>query len=243
MELSQAERNLSELIHTARRSRTTLAGTDGQRGVDLAGAYRIQAASQGKRILKGYKFGLISPAKQQQMGINTPLYGRIYADMLHRGTISLGQFIQPRLEPEIAVVLRDPIPPDASIGCITTAIGGYFLGVDILDSVWEKYKFTASEVVADNTSGGGFILAEQMSSRMMEGTLRLFINGELKTEGHIADLGNPVARLVWLAGIVGGLDAGMTIFFGSPAASIPTEAGVLEVTDAEGHVLMVKLVE
>lgn len=243
MELSQTQQTLLALIQTARDTRTTRAGTLAEREVDLAGAYQIQAHLQGNRILKGYKLGLISPAKQQQMGISTPLYGRIYADMLYRGVISLGQFIQPRLEPEIAVVLRDTIPPDASTGRIAGAIGGYFLGVDILDSVWENYKFTAPEVVADNTSGGGFVLAEHMSSRMAEGTLRLFINGELRTEGHVADLGSPVARLGWLAGTVGGLDAGMTVFFGSPAASIPAAPGVLEVTDGEGHILMAKLVE
>lgn len=243
MELSQAESHLAEQIQNARQSHSILAGTDQGRGVDLEGAYRIQAATQGERLLKGYKFGLISPAKQAQMGISTPLYGRIYADMLHSGTISLSGFIQPRLEPEIAVILGDDIPPEASVGQIAGAIGGYFLGVDILDSVWDNYKFTASEVVADNTSGGGFILGEQMSQNPPDGTLRLFLNGTLKTEGHIAELGNPIARLAWLAGRVGGLAAGMLIFFGSPAAATPAQVGVLEVTDAEGHVLTANLAE
>jgi 2-keto-4-pentenoate hydratase len=96
------------------------------------------------------------------MGINTPIFGRIYADMLYQNRVILADFVQPRIEPEIAVVLRDGISPDDSTEGLSGS-SGYFLGVDVLDSVWQDYKFTASEVVADNTSGGGFLLAGRMS--------------------------------------------------------------------------------
>jgi 2-keto-4-pentenoate hydratase len=241
MELTGAEQQLQGIILQARTDKTTLEGKNGSREVDLDGAYRIQSASQRNRALKGYKFGLISPAKQQQMGVSTPVYGRIYADMLYQNTIPLNRFIQPRLEPEIAVVLRDPVAPVAHAGAVAQAIGGYFLGVDILDSVWQGYKFTAPEVVADNTSGGGFLLAGRLSTSMPGGTLRMYLNGELFTEGPIAELGNPVQRLQWLAGRVGGLDAGMIIFFGSPAASVPAQIGALEVVDSEGDTLTARL--
>src|SRR5689334_19884820 len=137
-----AEQALLELIHQARADKTPVAGKNMQRGVSLADAYRIQDVAQGERILKGYKLGLISPAKQQQMGLETPIYGRIYADMLAQNRISMGDFIQPRMEPEIAVVLRDAILPDSSSGVVSQAVGGYFLGVDILDSVWRDFQFS-----------------------------------------------------------------------------------------------------
>jgi 2-keto-4-pentenoate hydratase len=120
---------------------------------------------------------------------------------------------------------------------VAQAVGGYFLGVDILDSVCAGYKFTAPEVVADNTSGGGFLLSGRMMPGMPDSTLRLYIDGELRTEGHVSELGNPLDRLQWLAQNVGGLAAGMTIFFGSPAASIPAQAGTLEVADSAGNTL------
>jgi len=228
--LSPQEQELANLIRQARADRNTLAGRDTAREVDLAGAYRIQVANRGERVLKGYKFGLISPAKQEQMGISTPLYGPIYADMLQTKSVSLNNFIAPRIEPEIALVLGQAVGPGASADAISQAISGYFIGADILDSVWENYKFTASEVVADNTSGGGFLLASQMSEKMGTGLLRLFINGELQTEGHTDELGSPTERLHWLTRQVGELTAGTIIFLGSPAASIPARAGMLEVT-------------
>lgn len=238
MELTDAEKTLLDSILQARTARSTLAGRDEGRGADLQGAYRIQAASYPERALKGYKFGLISPAKQQQMGISTPLYGRIYADMLLRDTITLSDFIQPRVEPEVAVVLRDAITADSSAEEIGQAVGGYFLGVDVLDSVWQDYRFTAAEVVADNTSGGAFLLAGRMSTTMPGGTLRMYLNGELVAEGPVEALGDPAQRLQWLAQMVGGLQAGMVIFFGSPAAAVPAQAGTLEVMDSEGSVLV-----
>lgn len=243
MQLTAAEQELHDIILQARSDKTTLEGKNGSRAVDLDGAYRIQAASQQNRVLKGYKFGLISPAKQEQMGISTPLYGRIYADMLYQNTVSLSHFIQPRLEPEIAVVLRDPIAADTTPGSVAQAIGGYFLGVDILASVWQGYKFTAPEVVADNTSGGGFLLAGRLSTVMPAGTLRMYLNGQLVTEGHLAELGNPIQRLQWLAEKVGGLAAGMIIFFGSPAAAVPAQTGALEVIDSDGNSLIASITD
>ncbi len=241
--LSAQEQALCNLIRQARAARKTLPGRDASREVDLAGAYRIQAANRGERLLKGYKFGLISPAKQEQMGISTPLYGPIYADMLCGKRVRLDDFIAPRIEPEIALVLRAAVEPGAGEDAISRAIGGYSIGVDILDSVWADYKFTAAEVVADNTSGGGFLLADQKNERMVQGTLRLYLDGELQTEGHTDDLGNPVERLAWLARQVGGLPAGALIFLGSPAASVPAKAGALVVTGPDGGLLTAQLLD
>jgi len=243
MELTAQEQTLHDLIEEARASRTSVEGKAADRGVDLPGAYRIQEARRGERVLKGYKLGLVSAAKQQQMGLNTPIYGPIYADMLHQNGFSLGDFAQPRMEPEIAVVLRDAVSPEANAGMVAQAVGGYFLGVDILDSVWRDYKFTVSEVVADNTSGGGFLLAGRMSDQMAGGMLRLYLNGELQTEGHTDALGNLIHRLQWLARCVGGLSAGMIVFLGSPAAAVPAKAGTLEVVGTDGHMLVAKITE
>jgi 2-oxo-3-hexenedioate decarboxylase len=241
--LTPEEQTLRQAIHQARTSQTTIPGRDETRGVDLEGAYRIQAISGEGRLLKGYKFGLISPAKQAQMDLSTPLYGRIYHDMLLNNPASLQKFIQPKLEPEIALVLNQSVPAGADSGVAQQAIGGFFLGVDVLDSVWEGYRFSAPEVVADNTSGGGFLLGSRLISTLPGGTLRLYLNGALRTEGPIEALGNPAEQLAWLADRVGGLKAGQIIFLGSPAAAAPAEAGVLEVVDSSGYTLIAKLEE
>jgi 2-keto-4-pentenoate hydratase len=201
-------------------------------GVGLEEAYRIQEALF-PGPLKGYKLGLVSEAKQRQMGLAAPVYGRVHPGMILE-EVRLASFIQPRLEPELAVVLKEDLAPGAAPGEAMRAIGGFYLAVDVLDSIWEGYRFTAEEVVADNTSGGGFLLGLRRLSAPPEGHLRLYLNGRLATEGPVAALGDPVGRLLWLANQVGGLKAFQVVFLGSPAPAVPAEAGVLEVWSEAG---------
>jgi 2-keto-4-pentenoate hydratase len=171
------------------------------------------------------------------MGISAPIYGRVYADMLLESPVHLSQFIQPRIEPELAVVLRADLPVQASPQAARRAVDGIFLGVDFLDSIWEGYRFTIAEVVADNASGGGFLLGKQPLSEPLTGQLSLYLNGELLTEGPVDALGDIGASLSWLSEQVGGLRTGQVIFLGSPAAALPARPGRLELHGPQESVL------
>lgn len=241
MNLKENVGDLLERVRQARTERHTVHKGDAE--VGLESAYEVQAALGEERQLKGYKLGLISLAKQSQMGLDAPIYGRFYSDMLVESPVSLGSFLQPRFEPEIAAVLREDITPDATPGEASLAIGGVFLAVDFLDSVWEGYDFSITDVVADNASGGGFLLGERLLEAPAEGALRLYLDGEKISEGPLEAIGNPGERLVWLADEVGGLQAGQTIFLGSPAAAQEARPGTLEVRGPGGSVLMARLEE
>jgi 2-keto-4-pentenoate hydratase len=241
MNLSQHAQALLERIRQARTERRTVQ-KDGAE-VELESAYEIQAALGEGRELKGYKLGLISPAKQEQMGLDSPIYGRVYPEMLLDSPVRIGRFIQPRLEPELAAMLGDDVHPDAAPGAATLAVGGMFLAVDFLDSVWEGYNFGITDVVADNSSGGGFLLGERLLDVPFEGKLSLYLDGELLTEGPLETIGNLGERLAWLASEVGGLRAGQVIFLGSPAAALEARPGTLEVQGPENSVLVAKLEE
>lgn len=227
--LTATERQLAERIRTARRARASLSSS-GSSPLTLEAAYRIQAALGEGRTLRGYKLGLLSEAKQRQMGIREPIYGRIYADMLVDSSVSLGRFLQPRLEPELAVVLRCPVPPGTTPSRARAALRDFFLALDVLDSVWQDYRFTAPEVVADNASGGAFALGPvSLAEHDLPVWLRLFVNGSLRSEGPVESLGDLGSRVAWLADHVGGLGAGQLVFLGSPAPAVPPEAGTVEV--------------
>jgi 2-keto-4-pentenoate hydratase len=241
--LNQAEKNLFIQVREARTSRKTTTSQAEAVEVDLEGAYRIQSALGEHRELKGYKFGLISPAKQAQMGINAPIYGRVYAEMLLESPVHLSQLIQPRIEPELAVVLRADLPAQASAEAARLAVSGIFLGVDFLDSIWEGYRFNIAEVVADNASGGGFLLGKQPLGEPLMGRLSLYLNGELLTEGPVDALGDIGERLSWLSEQVGGLRTGQVIFLGSPAAALPARPGRLELHGPQESVLSATIEE
>src|SRR3954453_5608434 len=86
-------------------------------------AYEIQRALFAGRELAGYKLGLVSPAKRAQMGQDAPVYGHVAAEMVLSGNVvTLDTLIQPRFEPEIAVVLRRDVPPGSSAGTVVAAI-------------------------------------------------------------------------------------------------------------------------
>lgn len=235
VELTPQERELLTAIEAARKERRTLASRGDAWGVQLTGAYRIQAARR-QGPAKGYKIGLTSPAKQAQMGIDQPIWGHIDATMLVEDVLSLRRFIQPRLEPELAVVLRAPVPSRASPGTAWAAVAGFLLAVDVLDSVWEGYRFTAAEVVADNASGGAFVLGQRLLQPMdVRGWLRLSLNGRVVTEGPLEALADVGHQLCWLAEQTGGLAAGQLVGLGSPAAAVPAEPGVLEVLCGDAY--------
>lgn len=233
-ELHETEAALKEAVDTARANKQTLPSKGDSWGVDLTGAYRIQSLRFRGKPLKGYKLGLLSPAKQEQMNIDQPTYGRITSDMLLDGVIRLKTYLQPRVEPEVAAVLNRELPAGSDVRAAAAAIGGYFTAVDVLDSVWQDYRFTAAEVVADNTSGGGFLLDTRLLTDPPTGDLELHHNGELRSSGSVGVLGDLTSQLCELAKRVGGLFAGQVVFFGSPAAAVPLQAGVLEVVSNTG---------
>jgi 2-keto-4-pentenoate hydratase len=239
--LSEAEKKLLDAIRAARQERRPRAPLAQELGVDLAGAYRVQEAFFAGQAIIGYKLGLVSPAKQAQMGVSSPIYGRITPAMLREGTLALGAFVQPRIEPELAVVLRDAVPPHAPPGAVALAIGAVFLGIDLLDSIWEGYRFSAADVIADNASGGAFLLGDRALPWPIDGELALALNGRLVAAGPIAALEPVTEHLAWLATAVGGLAAGQVIFLGSPAAAVPAEPGLLELRGPCGSLLLARL--
>jgi 2-keto-4-pentenoate hydratase len=239
--LSDNESNLLERIQEARGSRETTAPKAEGLGVRLEGAYRVQAALGEGREVIGYKLGLINPEGQSQMGVDSPIYGLVYEDMILESPVLLGSLLQPQFEPELAVVLGEGLLPGASPGAAHAAIGGTYLAIDFLSNVWEDGTPVVADVVANNVAGGGFLLGERLLSEPLEGNLRLYHNGQLLTEGPIEDIGNIGERLAWLSETVGGLDAGQTIFLGTPAAAQEATPGTIELHGPHDSVLVASL--
>ena len=81
---------------------------------DIPTAYDLQARvvahrlEQGHRVI-GAKLGLTSEAKQKQMNVDEPLYGWLTSDMrVEPGSpLIVNQFIQPRVEAEIAFLIGE----------------------------------------------------------------------------------------------------------------------------------------
>lgn len=84
--------------------------------LDMDGAYAIQKAfaaaklAEGRKVI-GWKIGLTSKAMQDALKIDIPDSGVLFDDMLFEtgATVPAGRFIQPRIEAEIAFVMKAPL--------------------------------------------------------------------------------------------------------------------------------------
>ena len=201
MNLSHQEHQAATAIDDARSARATLDRADHE--LSLEDGYRIQAARGRGRTQVGYKLGLVSRAKQEQVDISSPLTGRVYDDMLSRELeIDLSRHIRPRIEPEVAVVLARDVAAGTTAKAAGEAVGTTRLAVDLLDTVWDGYRFAPGQIVADNLAEGAVFIGDAISPTP-DGVLTLVLDGEVVAQGPIAALGDPGERLRWLAGLVG----------------------------------------
>lgn len=113
------------------------------------------------RTLAGLKAGLTSKAKMAQMGVDVPSFGMLMGDTCFPdgATIPTSDLIHPRVEAEIAFVLKDELAgPTVSIDEIFSATDFVQPAIEIIDSRFEKFKFDLVSVIADNGSSARFML-------------------------------------------------------------------------------------
>lgn len=210
--------------------------------LDLATAYRAQRAFVAEKLeagegLVGYKLGLTSRNKQEAMGVDTPLYGRVTSGMIstYGEPVRLDRFIHPRVESEIAFLLARDVAQPATVTSVLAATDVVLGAVDVLDSRYEGFRFTLEDVVADNASAGTFYLgpiarrlAELPDLRLLGCVVR--VDGEVAmTAAGAAVMGHPAASVAWLANQLAAegeaLRAGQLVFSGGLTAPVPIVAG------------------
>jgi 2-keto-4-pentenoate hydratase len=179
---------------------------------DVASAYAVQAevtrrGLAGGRRLVGRKIGLTSKAVQQQLGVDQPDYGALFADMeiATGGEVRTAGLIQPRIEAEIAVVLDRDLPEqDVTIGELMRAVAFVVPALEIVDSRIKDWKINLLDTVADNGSSARFVLGaapKRLTDLDLEACgMAMTRNGEIVSVGSgAACLGHPLKAALWLA--------------------------------------------
>jgi 2-oxo-3-hexenedioate decarboxylase len=240
--VTDAQDIADELIAAEREHKAIGQFSDNYPDFDLDTAYLAQRAfvqsklDAGERLV-GYKLGLTSRNKQQAMGVDSPLYGRVTSGMIcgYGKPVRLNRFIHPRVESEIAFLLAREIEPPATVISVLAATEVVFGAVDVLDSRYEDFKFTLTDVVADNASAGGFYLGSVTRRPSEVEDLGLIgcvvrVAGEVvMTAAGAAVMGHPAASVAWLANQLATADevlkAGQLVFSGGVTAPVPVVAG------------------
>ena len=216
--------------------------TDAHPDMDWDDAYAIQDAilarhlGRGARVI-GLKAGLTSHAKMKQMGVETPVFGFLVDEfsVLEGAEIKVSELIHPKVEPEIAFVLKHALRgPGCHIGAVLAATDFVMPGIEVIDSRYRDFKFDLKSVVADNTSASRFVVGGQ-PLRPNELDLRtvgvvLEKNGEPVALGAgAAVLGHPAAAIAMLANHLAArgqeIPAGSLILSGGITEAVAVAAG------------------
>jgi len=202
---------LASRIATARSRRAVLPAPLDHR-LTPAGAYRAQGLVLAERLARGggrggWKLGYTSQVMREQMGIAEPNFGPLARGMiLADGAVVASGVTQPRVEPEIAAVLGADVPPDASLDEVRGAVAEWRIALEVVDSVWQDYRFDWSLNTADGSSAAFVVLGDRLVLDDPEADLPavrvvLARNGEEAGRGAAsAAMGDPVAALAWLVG-------------------------------------------
>lgn len=185
---------------------------------DIEAAYAVQrlhvehAVTAGRRLV-GRKIGLTSPAVQQQLGVNQPDFGALFADMaIAEGRpIAPRRLLQPKVEAEVALVLSNDLPHrDPTLADLLCATAFALPALEIVDSRITDWDITIVDTIADNASCGLYVLGgtpvplDRIDLRTV--TMTLTKNAEIVSQGTGTDcLGSPLTAALWLASTLAGL--------------------------------------
>lgn len=199
-------------------------------------AYAVQAElirlklAAGRRA-RGWKIGLTSKAMQYALNIGTPDSGVLLDDMFFSdsATIPADRFIQPRVEAEIAFIMKAPLAgPGVTIFDVLNATDFITPALEILDTRVQrvdpetKKARTIFDTIADNAANGGIVMGGR-PMRPMDVDMRwmgaiVTRNGEVEETGLGAGvLNHPAAGVAWLANRLG--QYGQTIAAGEVVLS------------------------
>lgn len=216
--------------------------TDEHPGMDWDDAYAIQDAILAAKLARGakpagLKCGLTSHAKMKQMGVTEPVFGFLVDEFSvpEGAEVDTKQLIHPKVEPEIAFVLKRELKgPGCHIGSVLAATDFVLPGIEVIDSRYRDFKFDLKSVIADNTSAARFVVGGR-ALRPDEVDLRtlgvvLEKNGQAVALGAgAAVLGHPAAAVAMLANHLGrrgqSIPAGTMILSGGVTEAVAVEPG------------------
>lgn len=216
--------------------------------MDLDDAYAVQdhvvAARAGagyKRV--GWKIGLTSRAMQEALQITTPDSGVLFDDMLfaNGATIPAGRFIQPRVEAEIAFVLKGDLRGAgltredvlAATDYVTPALELLDTRIQRMDPATKAIR-KVTDTISDNAANGGLVLGEGRFDP--RDTDMRWMGCILQRDGIVEETGlgagvlnDPVTGILWLVERLAqygqGLSAGDIVLSGSFIRPVEAPSG------------------
>lgn len=188
----------------------------------LADGYRVAAGLEQQRIAAGEtpvgrKIGFTNRNIWREYGVYAPILGTVYDTTLRDATtgepIAINALSQPRLEPEIIIGLDRGLGPGASLADAEDAVAWIAHGFEIVQTLFDDWKFAAPDCIAEGGLHGLLILGPTkviapqerrgLAARLAALNIELRCNGETIDRGAGANvLDGPVQALAFAANAI-----------------------------------------
>lgn len=187
-------------------------------GMTLEDGYAVSRAwvkrkLAGGRSVIGHKIGLTSRAMQRSSNVDEPDFGTLLDDMLFPNgqDIPCDRFIEPRVETELAFILREPLKgPNCTIYDVLRATDYVTPAIEIIDARIERIDQATGvtrkvqDTISDNAANAGIVLGgrpvkpDAVDLRWVCALLHR--NGVIEESGVAAAvLNHPANGVAWLA--------------------------------------------
>lgn len=206
-ELHASERSRVQVEHFSKR----FPGMTVEDGYGISRAWVKTKLAEG-RTVKGHKIGLTSRAMQIASQIDEPDYGTLLDDMFFApGDIPTERFIAPRVEVELAFILKSRLEGEAvTLDDVLAATEYVQPAIEIIDSRIEQFDRHTKvmrkvfDTISDNAANAGIVLGGE---RVRPGDVDLpwcgailRQNGAVEETGLAAGVqGHPAIGVAWLA--------------------------------------------
>lgn len=242
-ELNDSEKSRVQVEHFSRR----FPGMTIEDGYAVSRAWVAMKIAEGRKPI-GHKIGLTSRAMQQSSQIDEPDYGTLLDDMLFvPGDIPTSRFIAPRVEVELAFVLKRKLEgAKITVDDVMEATEYVTPAIEIIDARIEQFdRHTKAprrvqDTISDNAANAGIVIGGRKANpREMDlpwcGAI-LRQNGNVEETGLAAGVqGHPAIGVAWLAMKLAPwgecLQAGEIVLAGSFTRPVPAKKG--DVFDAD----------
>ena len=197
----------------------------------------------------GRKIGFTNRNIWPEYGVHAPIWSYVYDDTIryaadNTGTQSLKGALEPKIEPEIVLKLRDAPRPGMSEEELAGCIDWIAHGFEIVHSMFPGWRFAAADTIAAFGLHGVLIVGAPRQVRTIAGLNRdlvrelksfrvsLFCNGELRDSGAGSNvLDSPLLALKHLVELLVHLPqhkplvAGEIVTTGTLTAALPIRPG------------------
>ena len=242
-ELNRSEKTRMQVEHFS----TRYPGMTVEDGYAISRAWVQMKIAEG-RTVKGHKIGLTSRAMQISSQIDSPDYGTLLDDMFFEpGDIPLARFIAPRVEVELAFVLKKRLEgPHTTVDDVLDATDHVRPAIEIIDARIEQFdRHTKAmrkvqDTISDNAANAGIVLGGRRV--LPQGIDLPWVGAILRQNGVVEETGlaagvqgHPAIGVAWLAMKLAPwgecLEAGEVVLAGSFTRPVAAKAG--DVFDAD----------